>query len=79
MLNVYKVAVLSGDLTVEAKNYAGEPVTLSYEEASMQYTGDFAVADSRKDTYMNLAVEGAKNIRTLCRTISRRTHFYRRL
>ena len=60
VLNVYKVAVLSGDLTIEAKNYAGEPVTLSYEEAGMQYTGDFAVADSRKDTYMNLAVEGAK-------------------
>ncbi|MFR1517876.1 MAG: hypothetical protein ACLSVG_03735 [Clostridia bacterium] len=59
-LNTYKVAVLSGDLTVEAKNYSGEQVALDYDESNMTYTGNFAVPAAAKEAYAQIAIDGAK-------------------
>ena len=50
-MNLYKVAVLSGGLEIEAKNFAGETVPLEYDESSMTYSGNFAVSESIQGEY----------------------------
>lgn len=59
-LNVYKVAVLSGELDVEAKTFGGGPATLEYDEGSMTYSGTFAVPVSAQSEYTEIAIDGAK-------------------
>ena len=59
-MNTYKVAVLSGNITVDAKNYKGETVPLSYDENSMTFTGNFDVAEGSKSEYIDVAIAGAK-------------------
>ncbi|MBS5841889.1 MAG: hypothetical protein KIC77_00145 [Clostridiales bacterium] len=58
--NVYKIAVLSGELMIEAKNYNGETVSLDYDESSMTYFGNFAVPESVQSPYTQIAIDGAK-------------------
>lgn len=59
-LNVYKVAVISGDLTVAAKDSNGNSVTLAYDERSMTYRADFRPQESLRATYEQIAIDGAK-------------------
>lgn len=59
-MNVYKVAVITGNLTVDARNFNGDPVALDYNENSMTYSGNFAVPDASKDAYAQVAISGAK-------------------
>ena len=59
-MNLYKVAVLSGGLEIEAKNFAGETVPLEYDESSMTYSGNFAVSESIQGEYTQIAIDGAK-------------------
>ncbi|MBE7058545.1 MAG: hypothetical protein E7387_05545 [Ruminococcaceae bacterium] len=60
VMNTYKVAVVSGELNIAAKNYKGDAVSLKYDESSMTYFADFAVADSQKSYFEEIAVNGAK-------------------
>lgn len=60
LMNTYKVAVVSGELEVTAKNYKGDTVNLKYDEKSMTYYGDFAVSESLQNSYKEIAINGAK-------------------
>ena len=60
VMNTYKVAVVSENLNVTAKNYKGDTVALKYDEKSMTYYGDFAVSENQQNTYTETAINGAK-------------------
>ncbi len=60
VMNIYKVAVMNGELNIQAQNFKGENVELEFDEESMTYYGDFAVADASADEYYEAAINGAK-------------------
>ena len=60
VMNEYKVAVVSGELDIVAKNYKGDVVPLKYDSESMTYYGDFKVPDAQQSTYKDIAINGAK-------------------
>lgn len=60
VMNKYKVAVVSGELDIVAKNYNGDVVPLKYDSESMTYFGDFKVTDSQQSAYKDIAINGAK-------------------
>lgn len=59
-MNTYKVAVLKGDITIEAKNFMGETVPLNYDEKTFTYSGFFNVTSAETGKYHDIAITGAK-------------------